>query len=64
MKRPVSSFLSEKAMAWTRKSIVPQRAQRSEAGVQAVVVGHVDIDRKSDPTLAASGSTRLPKASP
>ena len=50
MNRPVSSALSEKAMAWITKSRLPHsRAERREAGVELVLVRHVDVDQKRRP---------------
>ena len=65
MNRPVSSVLSENAMAWTRKSMEPQvsfsvaKARSSEASFITS-----QSTRMLDPSEAAKGATRLPKASP
>ncbi|OIQ71378.1 hypothetical protein GALL_470040 [mine drainage metagenome] len=65
MNRPVNSFLSENAMAWTRKSILPQRAFNSAKAASSEVSSVTSTStRKSEPSEAASGSTRLPNASP
>ena len=63
---PFSSSLSEKAMAWTTKSSVPQRLlDRVEGGVEAGVVGHVARHHEARSRAdSASGFTRFSSASP
>ena len=62
---PRSSFLSEKPMAWTTKSIVGQRAASvANAVSSASMLDTSQSIRKSLPRLAASGRTRFSSASP
>ena len=62
---PRSSFLSEKPIAWTTKSIVSQRAFKvSNAASSASMFETSHSSRKSLPRLSASGLTRLASASP
>ena len=65
MNRPVSSSLFENATAWIRKSNDPHRSASvaKAASSDASSVTSTSTSR-SDPTEAASGSTRLPNASP
>ena len=65
MKRPVSSFLSENAMAWTTKSRVPHSSfsLAKAASSEASSVTSTSISSEL-PTDCANGSTRLPNASP
>jgi len=62
---PLSSSLSEKAMAWTTKSSRSQRAA-SAAKVRLRLDSSVTSQsmRESLPIPSASGRTRLPRASP
>ena len=64
-KRPCSSFLSEKAMAWIRKSTRPQSSARvwQTRSSDASSCTSACI-RCFEPTLSASGFTRRPKFSP
>ena len=62
---PRSSALSEKPMAWTRKSSRPHSCA-SVAKTASMEAASVTSQGStiSDPTEAASGATRLPSASP
>ncbi len=65
MNRPVSSVLSEKAMAWTDEiDGAPARLQRGEAGFHRRLVHHVDIDEEIRSDRCGKRFDRLPKASP
>jgi len=65
MNRPASSDLSENAMACTTKSRLPQRSAiwAKPASRLASSVTSISM-RKSEPMLAASGSTRFFSVSP
>jgi hypothetical protein len=62
---PRSSFLSEKPIAWTRKSIVSQRCFNvSKARSSASMFDTSHSKQKSEPSWPASGRTRFSSASP
>ena len=63
--RPRNSFLSENPMAWTRKSILPQRFSISAKSASTLSMSATSQGTtKSDPNWAAKGSTRFFNASP
>jgi hypothetical protein len=62
---PRSSVLSEKPIAWTRKSIVSQRLLSVSNAVSSASIRDTSQSKqKSEPSCSASGRTRLSSASP